>query len=159
MSPEIEKLLKIIEEKLDWGTSDKWQSRDFENLNQLILDATGVSLSASTLRRLWGRVEYRHLPSGTTLDTLAKFAGYADWRNFTRQNTPSDAEVSINESLPVKQSVKSRSWIKILWIVTAIVLKMADAVSDNIDIDTFGTALIASALLSVLSAVRDVLLH
>lgn len=45
------------------------------------------------------------------------------------------------------------------WIVTAIVLKMAGAVSDNIDVDTFRTALIASGLLSVLSAIRDVLLH
>lgn len=45
------------------------------------------------------------------------------------------------------------------WIVTAIVLKMADAVSDNIEIDTFRTALVASALLSVLSFVRDYLLH
>jgi putative membrane protein len=44
------------------------------------------------------------------------------------------------------------------WIVTAIVLKMASAVSDNIDIDTFKTALIGSALLSVLSAIRDVIL-
>ena len=45
------------------------------------------------------------------------------------------------------------------WIVTAIILKLADAFSDNIEIDSFGTALIASALLSVLSAIRDVLLR
>src|SRR5882672_6377487 len=44
------------------------------------------------------------------------------------------------------------------WIVTAIVLKITDAFSDNIEIDTFGTALIASALLSVLSSVRDFLI-
>lgn len=45
------------------------------------------------------------------------------------------------------------------WIVTAIVLKITDTFSDNIQIDTFGTALIVSALLSVLSSVRDFLLH
>ena len=45
------------------------------------------------------------------------------------------------------------------WIVTAIVLKMADALSDNLEIDSFRTALIASALLSILSAIRDVLVH
>jgi putative membrane protein len=45
------------------------------------------------------------------------------------------------------------------WIVTAIVLKITDAFSDNIQIDSFGTALLASALLSVLSSVRDFLIH
>jgi len=86
MSPEIKKLLGIIEEKLGWGESKAWQSRDFENLNQRILDETGVSLSASTLRRIWGKVEYKHLPSITTMDTLAKFAGYESWRTFQKQN-------------------------------------------------------------------------
>ena len=45
------------------------------------------------------------------------------------------------------------------WIVTAIVLKITDSFSDNIQIDSFRTALIASALLSVLSAVRDFLVR
>jgi putative membrane protein len=44
------------------------------------------------------------------------------------------------------------------WIVTAIVLKIAGAISQNIEVDSFRTALIASALLSVLSAIRDVLM-
>jgi len=88
MSQDLESLLPIIEQKLDWGSSSGWQSRDFENLNQLILDETGVSLSASTLRRIWGRVEYHHLPSATTLDTLAKFAGFENWRKFIKLQVP-----------------------------------------------------------------------
>ena len=84
MSPEIEKLLKLIEGKLDWGESNTWQGKDFEKLNQLILDETGVSLSASTLKRVWGKVEYNHLPSVTTLDALAKFGGFENWRSFLK---------------------------------------------------------------------------
>jgi len=122
MSPEIEKLLKIIEQKLDWGESEKWQSRDFENLNQLILNATGVSLSASTLRRIWGRVEYRHLPSGTTLDTLAKFAGYENWRIFTKQNPASDKDPNQTLAMPVKQNAKPESWIKMSWVAVVIIV-------------------------------------
>lgn len=122
MSPEIEKLLRIIEEKLDWGASDKWQSRDFENLNQLILEETGISLSASTLRRIWGRVTYAHLPSGTTLDALAKFAGYENWRNFTRQNVRSNISSTSISTPQVKQPVKSTGWIKISWIAAAVVV-------------------------------------
>ena len=108
MSPEIEKLLNLIEKKLDWGESLTWQNRDFENLNQLILDETGVSLSASTLRRIWGKVEYKHLPSTTTLDTLAKFAGFESWRLFLKQNTAEKIEVTAPSQSTIKPAKNRR---------------------------------------------------
>ena len=83
---ELKRLLVIIEQQLDWGDPSSWQGKDFEVLNELILEKTKVSLSASTLRRIWGRVEYNHLPSGTTLDTLSRFAGFDGWRAFNKQN-------------------------------------------------------------------------
>jgi hypothetical protein len=89
-SAELKRLLLIIEQQLDWGDAATWQSRDFETLNQLIFEKTKISLSASTLRRVWGRVEYTHMPSGTTLDTLAIFAGFENWRSFTRQRAVDD---------------------------------------------------------------------
>lgn len=82
MTPEIQKLLQVIEHRLNWGAPREWQSRDFDSLQQLILDETGVSLSASTLKRVWGRVQYSNDPSGATLDTLARFAGFASYRAF-----------------------------------------------------------------------------
>ena len=90
MPPEIQHLLQTIERQLDWGESGAWQSRDFDKLNQLILEKTGVSLSASTLKRVWGRVQYGHAPSAVTLDALARFAGFADFRAATRGVTPLD---------------------------------------------------------------------
>jgi len=85
MISDIGKLLSIIEQQLDWGDPATWQIRDFEILSQLIFDKTKTVLSASTLRRLWGRVEYKHLPSATTLDTLAQFAGFENWRAYLKQ--------------------------------------------------------------------------
>lgn len=82
----LDKLLNIIEKQLDWGKAGSWRGRDFEKLNLLILEKTGVSLSASTLRRLWGRVSYTHLPSAVTLDTIAQFAGFKDWRTYTKES-------------------------------------------------------------------------
>lgn len=87
---ELKHLLAIVEKQLDWGDTAAWQSKDFEILNELILEKTKVSLSASTLRRLWGRVEYHHLPSGTTLDTLARFADFESWRAFTKRDKVAD---------------------------------------------------------------------
>ncbi len=76
-------LLRIIEKQLGWGKASDWLSKDFERLNLLITEKTKTSLSHSTLKRIWGKVEYHHLPSMTTLDTLAQFAGFENWRNFT----------------------------------------------------------------------------
>src|ERR1700761_2077261 len=92
MASEIKKLLGIIEQQLDWGESTTWQSRDFENLSRFIFDKTKVQLSESTLRRVWGRVEYKHLPSTTTLDTLAQFADFENWRMFLKHLAASAEE-------------------------------------------------------------------
>ncbi|WP_146619288.1 hypothetical protein [Spirosoma telluris] len=107
---------QLIERKLDWGASESWTSVDFENLQQRILDETGVSLSASTLRRIWGRVDYQHLPSNTTLNTLAQFAGYPDWRTFIKSQVLSDLPPTPVERLtrePVKHAI---NWVRLSWI-------------------------------------------
>ncbi|WP_460948246.1 hypothetical protein [Spirosoma daeguense] len=115
----------MIEQKLDWGESETWNSADFENLHQRILDETGVSLSASTLRRIWGRVDYQHMPSGTTLNTLAQFAGFPDWRQFVKlQESKNELPVSVDASS--EKTVKSTiNWRRLGWVLgvtTVIVL-------------------------------------
>ncbi|SHM04384.1 hypothetical protein [Mucilaginibacter sp. OK098] len=126
MTSDIQKLIAIIEQQLDWGDSSAWQSRDFEVLSQLIYDKTKVSLSESTLRRIWGRVEYKHLPSTTTLDTLAQFAGFENWRTFIKQNT--DKAPGIATNMPqVKQTEKNG--INVTYIILIIILVATGAVS------------------------------
>jgi hypothetical protein len=112
---------EIIEKKLDWGSSEQWQSIDFERLQQKIFDETGVSLSASTLRRIWGRVKYAHLPSTTTLDALAKFAGYEHWRAFIKLTTAKDTAQETAVSLPVTTALRYKPFVRIVFI-TGIVL-------------------------------------
>lgn len=80
----------LIERKLEWGNSKHWQNNDFEQLSKLIFNETGVSLSISTLKRLWGRVQYNSSPTPATLDALAKFVGYDSWRTF-RLDAPHSA--------------------------------------------------------------------
>ncbi|HVX50252.1 MAG TPA: hypothetical protein VHB48_08835 [Chitinophagaceae bacterium] len=132
MLQDINALLIVIEKKLDWGDSSTWQTKDFEEISERILEETGVSLSLSTLRRVWGRVEYNHLPSTTTMDTLAKFAGYESWRAFNKQPTPLTGHTGNAETgedlmqhtttplLPVQPAVKSKA--RKYWVAAAIVL-------------------------------------
>lgn len=81
-------LLKVhIQEKVQWGKSDIWSNYDFEKLADMIMEDTGIALSVSTLKRIFGRVNYNSTPSLTTLNTLSKFLKYEDWRDFSTAQT------------------------------------------------------------------------
>lgn len=74
--------LARIEQQLGWGNASSWRNEDFELLADKIFEQTRVRLSLSTLRRLWGRVKYTHAPNAATLNALAGFLGYTQWRAF-----------------------------------------------------------------------------
>lgn len=69
-----------IEEKLGWKESHHWTNSDFETLSEKIFKETGVHLSTSTLKRVWGRMKYESVPQLATLNTLACFAGYKSFK-------------------------------------------------------------------------------
>src|ERR1700754_4333336 len=83
----IRQVKKMFEEKTGWGDSENWTNQDFLQLSELIRDQTGVTLSHVTLKRVWGKVKYDSLPNTHTLNTLAQFLGYDNWRDFTVQHT------------------------------------------------------------------------
>ena len=91
-----------IEDKLQWGPVAQWHNEEFEDLSKGILEKSDVSLSHTTLKRLWGRVKYEHLPTTTTLNALAIFLGYENWRGF-RQFNVSKIRVSKTPRLKMKE--------------------------------------------------------
>lgn len=84
----IKACLHEIETRLNWGSPAHWANADFEKLADLIAAKTGVQLSVSTLKRIWGKVSYNNAPSLTTLDTLAAFLDHANWRAYQQQFRP-----------------------------------------------------------------------
>jgi len=78
-------LTKQIEFKLDWGDRQTWTNKDFTTLSEHIFSKTGKQISVTTLKRLWGRAQLIAKPSQATLDILAEFANYEDWRSFEKQ--------------------------------------------------------------------------
>lgn len=84
---DIKRCLQLAEDRLNRGAADAWTSYDFEALSIAIATDTGVTLSVTTLKRLWGKLKYAHIPTTTTLNTLAQFVGYKDWRDF-KNKTP-----------------------------------------------------------------------
>ncbi|HZY78984.1 MAG TPA: hypothetical protein VFE50_05635 [Cyclobacteriaceae bacterium] len=78
----LEKCKSQIEENLGWGDSSRWHTQDFEKLSDNIREKTGVTLSIATLKRLWGKIRYDSKPTPTTLNTLAQYLDYENWRSF-----------------------------------------------------------------------------
>ena len=88
----IRQCMELIEARWQRGPSGEWRSYDFEKLSDEIFDATGISLSISTLKRLFGKVSYNNLPSVYTLNTLARFVGFEDWNAFKRREVINAAQ-------------------------------------------------------------------
>lgn len=61
------------------------------------------------------------MPTGTTLDTLARFAGFESWRAFTRQHAASEIAPKVIEVLPDKATKKSGWWFKIALLVISVI--------------------------------------
>ncbi|MEZ4701223.1 MAG: hypothetical protein R2834_12875 [Rhodothermales bacterium] len=89
-----------VEQRLGWGDSARWTSHEFEELSVRIQDQTGRVISATTLKRLWGRVTYTSRPSRHSLDTLAIFLGHSAWRGFADTLVPA-ATAPASPSAPI----------------------------------------------------------
>lgn len=103
--------LQKIEKKLGWQDSSDWQTQDFEQLSSLLSEETGMLLSVTTLKRLWGKIKYDSTPNRSTLDALAQFAGAKDWRNFKQQGKAQEAvKRTETPSVPVQNPTFTFPW-------------------------------------------------
>jgi hypothetical protein len=102
----IDKCKEQIEQKTGWGKSTDWTHQDFTELSEKIYEHTRVSLSPTTLKRLWGKVKYESLPTVNTLNTLAHFAGYENWREFKLKNVNGNGHTSVH-SVPIQPFIDS----------------------------------------------------
>ncbi len=78
----LSKVKQKIEARLGWGNSADWTNQDFVNLSSKFSEEFGLSISHITLKRIWGKVKYAGMPQIYTLNALAEFAGFENWRNF-----------------------------------------------------------------------------
>ncbi|MBV7533780.1 hypothetical protein [Chitinophaga sp. sic0106] len=81
-----------------------WTNYDYEKLSVDIEEKTGVLLSVTTLKRVFGRVKYNSAPAITTLNALAQYIGFADWQGFRLSQAAPAAEV------PVPAPVRHLQW-------------------------------------------------
>jgi hypothetical protein len=110
-----------IEELLGWGDSERWHTQDYETLSSRIHEKTGVQLSVATLKRLWGKIRYDSKPTPATLNTLAQFLGFENWRSLRFTQEAARKKVSY-EAVPNTRSTLRNTAITagiILFVVLA----------------------------------------
>jgi hypothetical protein len=93
------RLRNLIEEKV--GRKMK-TPKDFDFLAEQIFDKLHESVSATTLKRIWGYLTEPSTPRLSTLDLLAQFIDYKDWDSFCHQDSsrqPVPSPVSTTPSL------------------------------------------------------------
>lgn len=89
--PELAYLLTEVENKYGRRIAT---TTDFESLSFVIEHQTGEQISSSTLKRLWGYVSLNPTPRIATLDILARFVGYKNFKAFCEGLMESKAFVS-----------------------------------------------------------------
>ena len=90
---------------------------EFNRLSEDIGVRIGVSLSASTLMRVWGYVASAARPNMSTLNTLARYAGYRDFRQFV-DNGGIDREASedvVSPRITVADDLAVRDRVRLTW--------------------------------------------
>ena len=129
----IKNCIQMIENQLNWGPNQNWSNYDFEQLSAAIESKTKVVLSVTTLKRIWGKVKYPHSPTMTTLNTLAQYLNYTDWRDFKQNNISAttveiendqpETEISIPQNKEKKKRFRS-SWKMIAGLICALLASL-----------------------------------
>ena len=146
--PLIKKCLLQIEEKLGWGPSEQWHNDIFIELSDRVLHKTRVQLSPTTLKRVWGKIEYKSAPSISTLNALSQFAGYVNWRDFKNKSNvkkPSWIERKVNPNLRIIVTTVAVLTVVFISFYAMIGTKSSDLVKDYSNI-TFSSRVLTNDL-------------
>jgi hypothetical protein len=119
----------LIQDSLGWGDPASWSNEDFDDLSERIFQKTGVRLSVSTLKRIWGKVKYDHSPTTATLNALVRFAGFPSWRDFQQQHNHAAPEIPAPSPLAIPQSTRSRGLLVPLIIGTLTLAALVSLLS------------------------------
>lgn len=108
----IKKCKEDIYAKFIGNSPLKFTHADFEKLSDEIFECTKTLVSISTLKRIW-KEDYQGSPNISTLDALAQYLGYSNWRGYCNK-------CHLNDN--PKTSLFSKFNKKTLWYLLIILL-------------------------------------
>ena len=121
---DVERLKEAIEERFG---RKMLTPKDFEYLSAYIAEQQHETVSASTLKRLWGYIQTSSLPRRTTLDVLARLLDFADWDAFCL-NDPDNAQqdrLASSQDISPGPSPSSKPrwfWFSVVSMVSVLII-------------------------------------
>lgn len=112
-------LCQKIEEKVG---RQMYRPKDFEYLSTCIFDKLHASVSPSTLKRLWGYVPTSSMPRESTLDILAQFLDYDNWKAYCDKGTTPRATSEATEVEKEPKTYRPYAFTAVATLVAAVVL-------------------------------------
>ncbi len=112
--PEICELQRLVEQKFGRPLRS---SSDFEEISFYIRDDRGISISPSTLKRLWGYVNDTHNPRNQSLDALARYVGHNHFTDFCHwlKSTPAYNSSFFSTHQLVSKELEEGQRVEIGW--------------------------------------------
>ncbi|MES2777379.1 MAG: hypothetical protein V4722_24585 [Bacteroidota bacterium] len=126
---------RYVGEKYGNATISLWTNGDYVKLSGILSKHTDIQISASTLKRIFGKLKTneRYYPQKATRDALANYAGFADWETFsqkharpvkTEQPKQQEADQKTEEpAAPAAEKIipKKRSWWPVIGLLVAAI--------------------------------------
>lgn len=111
-----ELIRKLCESVEKYAGIEVRTARQFEYLADRIESRTGVSLSPTTLKRLWGYLNEDVRPRESTLDVLATFCGWRNFKDFTEGRSPEIESGNVGAKLiRADQNVRIGDEVRVFW--------------------------------------------
>ncbi len=113
MMESINHLRRLVEES--FGSEVK-SPKGFIQLSESIFGRTGVLMSPTTLKRIWGYLSEPVTPRQSTLDTLARYIGWNNWTEFQQNEKPGiESGMVSSEHIDVLRQLKWGEVIRLMW--------------------------------------------
>ena len=92
-------------------------NRDFELLAKSICEKTKAKISPTTLKRIWGYLDYQSAPRSSTLNVLARFIGYSDYDAFCQASDDGllPSNPIVGRHINVQQSLVGNDEVTLTW--------------------------------------------
>ncbi len=118
----LKKCLDLIEDKVPWGPRKEWTTYNFSRLSQNVKEASGITLSTRTLRRLCNNYK-SYKPQTATKNAMAIYLGYQDWEDLKSDFSDSGSS-SLIRRRSYRKSFKSfmADAIKSIWFYVVLIL-------------------------------------
>lgn len=109
----IEDLRQRVEETANMKAATP---KGFESLSDVIFNRTGVLLSPTTLKRIWGYLDESVAARRSTLDTLSRFCGWRDYEHFVSGATPDIESGNVGSKvIRAGENIRPGGRIRIFW--------------------------------------------